>query len=205
MRSQIFSNIGPDYPCYWASKKTNESLCGRSQTFTGTIQWFGGARVENRLFCWRRMTSYTDASKHQSYCAECRVQKMRTMSSCTLQSAEDAWPLNLSTVTSQAKPSMKDSSEATCGGGQTVCAPCPSKRPLSFPVPVLRCAARDCRQRQLRRYYLNRPDSDCRATRDGAAAPRQDRWHGRLCHVSGQRFRPSPCHHAWRGTCIWPR
>ena len=42
-----------------------------------------------------------------------------------------------------------------------------------------------------------------RATDQGAALPRQDRWRGRPCHVTGRdssrrRVSPLPRHHTWR-------
>ena len=44
----------------------------------------------------------------------------------------------------------------------------------------------------------------CRAVMDGAALPRQDRWRGRSCHVSGQRFRSSPRQLATAPPCMSP-
>ena len=46
----------------------------------------------------------------------------------------------------------------------------------------------------------------CRATDQGASLPRQDRWRGRPCHVTGQRSRSSPRHPPAAPPCMeWHR
>ena len=42
----------------------------------------------------------------------------------------------------------------------------------------------------------------CRATDQGAALPRQDRWRGKPDHVSGQQFRSPPCQPAAVPPCM---